>query len=286
VNPLGKIIGLSSEDYHNHDAISHSRLEVFRKRPEKYYKQYIERSEKRAGSSAYDFGTAAHTLILEGHEKYTEETAVWTGGNKVKAKAAWEQFKEANAGKLIVSAEEDVAVFDVLGAVRRHPEASALLSAGEPEVSWRVKSSVLPLPLQCRTDWFNPNGCELTDGRPYILDLKTTESLDDDEYRNFQDSFVKYGYHRQAGFYMALLRDLGIFVSDFFFLAVEKTSPYGVDLFRITESAVQFGLTETLHDLERLSTCYATDTWPNRPAGINLIDVPQWYQKKAQALLA
>jgi hypothetical protein len=278
---FGKITDLSNEDYHMAEAVSHSRLEAFRRRPALYWLRYVERSLPPKGRNRdFDFGIAAHALILEGVDVYHAQTAVWTGGNKTKNRGAWQDFAAANSDKLILTPEEDVAVFEMQAAIMQHPEARQLFSGGESEVSWRVKSRALPIPLQCRTDKFNGRGCALTEGRPFVADLKTTPSLDDAEYRNFLKSFVEYGYHRQGGFYSALLRDLGVELQDFFFVAVEKEAPYGVDVYRMSPEAINLGLAETLFDLKRLAECYATDKWPNRPHGVNTIDVPEWYLKK------
>lgn len=277
----GKITDLTNEEYHSAEAVSHSRLEVFRRRPKLYFQKYIEKSlPPKARTHDFDMGSAAHALILEGVDVYHAQTAVWTGGSKVKNRGAWQDFQAVNDGKLILTPEEDVAVFEMQAAIMQHPEASQLLLGGESEVSWRVKSKKLPIPLQCRTDKFNGAGCKLTDGRPFIVDVKTTPSLDDSEYRNFIRSFVEFGYHRQGGFYSALLLDLGVSVRDFFFVAVEKEPPYGVDVYQMSESALSYGLAETVFDLKRLAECYATEKWPNRPHGINTIDVPNWYLKE------
>jgi hypothetical protein len=279
---------ISSAEYHGTDAVSHSRLEVFRKRPRLYYKRFVAKTIPPAESRAFDVGRAAHDFILEGQEAYMERVAVWTGGNKVKAKTEWALFQIANAGKAIITADEENDVLHMAAAVAASPEAMQLLDRnnGAPEMTWRVNSKALPIPLQCRTDWFCGQGCELSGGKPYVVDLKTTPSLDDAEYRNFQKSFVDFGYHRQAGFYTALLRDLGIELSNFFFIAVEKQEPFGLDIYRAADSAVAQGLNETITDLQNLTRAYETDTWANRPGGVIEISCPDYYLKKQNMLVA
>lgn len=282
----GQFPGIPAAEYHAADAISHSRLEVFRKRPALYYKRFVAKTILPEETKAYDFGRAAHALILEGQKVYRDIVAVWRLGNKVKAKAEWQLFQTEYAGRPIITAEEEKALWDMETSISEHPEARALLMDvdGEAETTCRVNTKKLPLPLQCRPDWFCGAGCELSGGKPFVVDLKTTPSLDSEDYANFQKSFVKYGYHRQAGFYTALMRDLGVELSNFFFVAVEKEEPYGVDVYRAADSAVGYGLTETLADMEGLSRSYSTDTWPNRPAGINEISCPDWYIKKQPLL--
>lgn len=284
MNRTGKISGEPSDDYHALDAVSHSKLEVFRKRPQLYYRRFVSKTAPRETSNAFDFGQAAHTLILEGERALAASTAVWTGGEKRKNAGAWKKFQEDNAAKAIITEDELKDLGRMQAAVMEHPLAAQLMTGGETEITWRVNTRALPVPLQCRTDRFNALGAALTAGRPFVADLKTTPSLDADEFRNFQKSFVEYGYHRQSGFYSALMRDLGVDLRDFFFVAVEKVEPFGVDVYRAADSAVGHGLTETVSDLEGLVKCYASGTWPNRSRELINIEVPEWYVKKSPLL--
>lgn len=166
-------------------------------------------------------------------------------------------------------------------AVRQNETAAILLAQGQPEASWRTEGL---LALQCRTDWFNAEGCALTDGRPYIVDIKTTESLSGEDFGSFERTVFKYGYHRQAGFYLPLVTEItGGPVFDFFFLAVEKVEPFGVAVYRMTDAACALGQDETLDDLRRLKRCYETQEWPNIDSTVRELGVPAWYAKGGAA---
>lgn len=276
---LGKLIGLSNADYHGADAVSHSKLETFRRRPVLYRKTYLDKSITREESAALKLGTATHCAVLE-PEKFRERYAVKPDGidrRTTTGKAAFAKFAADHAGKEILSGEDAATVREMTFAVMTHFVASQLIARGVPEISWRASSRTLPVPLQCRTDWFNAEGCELSGGRPYIADIKTVESLDAAEFRNFERAFYNFGYHRQAGFYLPLLYDCGVTCSDFFFIAVEKCEPFGVIVYKPTERAVAAGIDETLQDLAALSKCYSTGIWPNTPETVQEIDLPNWY---------
>jgi hypothetical protein len=136
------------------------------------------------------------------------------------------------------------------------------------------------MPLQCRSDWFNPDGCELTEGRAYVADLKTVESLDDESFSNFERAVFRFGYHRQAGFYLPLITELWSKpVFDFVFIVVEKCEPFGVAVFKLTDDAVALGQDETVADLRDLKRCIDSDTWPNIDPVVREIGVPGWYGK-------
>jgi len=144
-------------------------------------------------------------------------------------------------------------------------------------LSWRVAPAG-GMALQCRTDWFNPAGCELSSGRPYVADLKTVESLDADAFRNFERACFNFGYHRQAGFYLPLITEiLGGPVFDFYFIAVEKCEPYGVAVYRLSDAATARGHDETITDLIRLQSCIKSQQWPNLPNDLREIGLPKWY---------
>jgi hypothetical protein len=272
------IRGEPSEVYHATDAISHSKLEVFRRRPALYHRKYVLKVVPDADSSAFAIGRATHAAVLE-PQSYGALYARRPDGidrRTKEGKAAWEQFAQANAGKTILDGEDFALVEQMREAVMAHPAASELFRAGEPELVWRKTFATLR--VQARTDWFNGNGCALCP-RPYVVDLKTVESLDDGAFRNFEKAFVNLGYHRQAGFYLPLLYDCGIACTDFFFVAVEKCEPYGVAVYKVSNAALQRGQEETLRDLTRLKGCIEANRWPNMPEDVQEIDLPAWYKE-------
>ena len=270
----------TNEQYHANDAISHSKLELFRRRPISYYRRFIAKTVARPEpTEAFRLGSAAHCAVLE-PTTFWDRYALRPEGidRRTKdGKIAFAEFESANAGKTIITQEENNAVCEMVVAARLHPLASELLAAGQPELSWRVEPTG-GMALQCRTDWFNPAGCELSAGRPYVADLKTVESLDADAFRNFERACFNFGYHRQSGFYLPLITEiLGSPVFDFFFVAVEKCEPYGVAVYRLSDAATARGHDETIGDLIRLQSCIKSEQWPNLPNELREIGLPKWY---------
>ena len=270
----------TNEQYHSNEAISHSKLELFRRRPISYYRRFIAKTVARPETTeAFRIGSAAHCAVLE-PDQFWQRYALRPDGidRRTKdGKAAFAEFEAANAGKVIIGKDEDECVEEIEAAVQHHPLASQLLAAGKPELSWRVEPSG-SLALQCRTDWFNPAGCELSGGRPYVADLKTVESLDSDAFRNFERACFSFGYHRQAGFYLPLITEIiGSPVFDFLFIVVEKAEPYGCAVYRLSDVATARGHDETITDLIRLQNCIKSEQWPNLPNDLREIGLPKWY---------
>ena len=270
----------SNEVYHANEAISHSKLELFRRRPISYYRRFIAKTVARPETTeAFRIGSAAHCAVLE-PDQFWQRYALRPDGidRRTKdGKAAFAEFEAANVGKVVIGKDEDGCVEEMEAAVRHHPLASQLLAAGSPELSWRVEP-VGGMALQCRTDWFNSAGCELSGGRPYVADLKTVESLDSDAFRNFERACFNFGYHRQAGFYLPLITEIiGSPVFDFLFIVVEKAEPYGCAVYRLSDAATARGHDETITDLLRLQGCIKTQQWPNLPNDLREIGLPKWY---------
>ena len=274
------MISEPNEVYHANDAISHSKLELFRRRPISYYRRFIAKTVARPEpTEAFRLGSAAHCAVLE-PATFWDRYALRPEGidRRTKdGKIAFAEFEAANVGKTVITQDEAGSVQEMTAAVQHHPLASQLLAAGLPELSWRVQPDK-GMDLQCRTDWFNPAGCDLSGGRPYIADLKTVESLDSDSFRNFERACFNFGYHRQAGFYLPLITEiLGGPVFDFFFIVVEKAEPYGVAVYRLSDAATARGHDEPITDLLRLQSCIKDQQWPNLPNDLREIGLPKWY---------
>ena len=270
----------TNEQYHANEAISHSKLELFRRRPISYYRRFIAKTVARPETTeAFRIGSAAHCTVLEPATFWSRYALRPEGIDRrtKDGKIAFAEFEAANVGKTVITQDEAGAVQEMKAAVQHHPLASQLLAAGKPELTWRVEPKD-SLALQCRTDWFNPAGCELSGGRPYVADLKTVESLDSDAFRNFERACFSFGYHRQAGFYLPLITEItGAPVFDFLFIVVEKAEPYGVAVYRLSDAAIARGQDETITDLVRLQSCLASNVWPNLDPALREIGLPKWY---------
>lgn len=270
----------SIHDYHANAALSHSKLETFRRRPALFFKKYIAKSLPPVeASSAFRIGSAAHTAILE-PDQYHARYAIKPEGidrRTKEGKIAFAAFETENVGKILIAGDEHEQVLQMQESFYAHKLAEQLLIEGTAEVTWRTQGS---MPLQCRTDWFNPAGCELSGGRPYVADLKTVESLDDEAFSNFEKAVFRYGYHRQAGFYLPLITEiLGAPVFDFFFIAVEKVEPFGVAVYRLSDDAVARGQDESIEDLRGIRSCMARGIWPNIEEKLHELGLPKWYSK-------
>ena len=277
----GKFTNIPAAAYHESDALSHSKLEVFRRRAALYKKHYIDKSIKRGEESdALKIGRALHSFVLEGVDVYRREFAVAPKCDRrtKEGKAIYADFAAQSAGKTIIGDDDMECVAEMANAIAGNPIAASLLTGGESEVTWRANLSALPVLAQCRTDKFHA-AHELSNGRPCVVDLKTVESLDG--FRDFERNFWSLGYHRAAGFYMPVIQDCGVTIADWFFVVVEKSEPFGCTVYKPTGRAVSIGCEENIRDILRLAACYKTNSWPSAPSGVQEIDLPSWYEGTA-----
>ena len=270
------------EQYHANPAISHSKLECYRRRPALYFKKYVAKTlPPPEDTSAFRLGSAVHCAVLEEKEFASRYVLKPDCDRRTKeGKIQFAEFAAQHAGKTLLDADEMQQVVAMREAIAAHPLASQLLADGLPETTWRKEQPNALGALQCRTDWFSSLGCELSDGKPYALDIKTVESLDSDAFRNFERAAFTYGYHRQAGFYLPLINEIFQWsVAKMYYVAVEKCEPYGVAVYTLSDEAVAKGQDENIADLVRLKRSLETNDWPNIDPTLHELKLPAWYSK-------
>jgi hypothetical protein len=271
------------EAYHANPAISHSKLECYRRRPALYFKKYVAKTlAPPEDTGAFRLGSAVHCAILEEKEFAARYILKPDCDRRTKeGKIQFAEFSAQHADKTLLDTDEMAQVVAMREAVAAHPIASQLLYDGHAEMTWRKAQPNALGALQCRTDWFSSLGCEVTNGEPYALDLKTVESLDSDAFRNFERAAFSYGYHRQAGFYLPLINEIYQRpVSRIFYVAVEKVEPFGCAVYTLSDDAIAKGQDENIADLVRLKRSLETNEWPNIEPTIHELKLPGWYDKQ------
>ena len=185
---------------------------------------------------AMNFGTAAHSMIVEGEEAFNNDVAVITGSPYTNAnkdlKAEYEErgltvIKEAELQAIKGMKANLIDEGDVyINAEGRLTEASFYWYEGE--ILCKCRPDVLCPPIQ----------------KPYaandivIVDYKTTQSCHPKE---FAGSVRKYGYDMQAAWYRRGMEKAGFRVKEFIFVAQEKVHPFASKVFRMGEEHMNRG---------------------------------------------
>lgn len=204
--------------------------------------------------AAFDFGTAAHRLVLgDGPELVAVEADDW------RTKAAREERDEvcAAGGVALLAAEYDQ-VQEMADQLRRHPVASALFApgTGRPEQSLFWVDEPSGVWRRARLDWLpDPRG-----GRLIVPDYKTTRDASPEALAKAVDA---YGYHQQASWYLDGVRALGLDERPAFLLVFqEKTAPYLVTVVELDALTLRIGAAKNRRAIETYARCVESGHWP------------------------
>ena len=251
-----------------------------------FYHRYVSGKIPRVTTRAFDVGTAAHILALEGEQAYLDQVVVrpltYQGPESTKkdaplvqkpwnsnAKVCSEWIEEQERlGKTVIKADEDLCIRAMERRLRENPESNRIIRMGTPELT--IRNEEMGVPVQCRLDWAagQPDPMLWTD----ISDLKTCDDLND-----FGNDIFRLRYDRQAAWYQWLVQQETGMSLPWSFVAVEKAMPHRVGVYRLSERALGRAHELNMHDLERLSKFWAANEWPvEDPAGVQEVDLPHW----------
>ena len=267
---LGMLLDIPNEKYHSGSGISRSDLLSILRSPAHY--KFPPEEEK--DTPALLFGEAFHLAILQ-HDLF-EETYVTLpqhfDGRRAKDKAFKAEI-ESN-GMKILKYDDGEAIKGMAESIRANQKISRILKTGLAEISCFWHDPLYPdILLKCRLDWLN-----MKEG--IILDLKSTI---DARPEYFKSAAYKMGYHVQASFYLS-----GVSIitksehRDFRFVAVEKTSPYGLMWYQADEEMLQLGAIQAQRALKIYQECKQTDYWPCYAGGLQSLGVPPWAKKQQE----
>lgn len=213
--------GLSMRDYHAHDAW-HSSTQLKALLPETY-KPFT------GVSAAMSFGTLVHTLALEPENAANvvpldpAEVGVKANGEPAlepTKTAAWKKrvTDVEAAGKHVVTQDAWDRAVAMVDAIHDHPEAGPLIfgdnGANEESAFWVDDAGIRH---KARFDRRIPGA---------IVDIKTTAAQPGSH--SLGKQIINYGYELSAAHYLAVAEGLGLDVTDFLHVWVEKVEPYRV----------------------------------------------------------
>lgn len=230
---------MNIQDYHNMtDRISKSGLDKIARSPAHFKTPQKE-------TDAMRIGRIVHEYILEGVQNYVTSPFDYF---RTKEAREWRDSQTLP----IITAEEVERIHAMHAAVSRHPAAAELLRSGIAEQTILFEEPTTGAACRCRPDWMTSDGV--------IVDLKTT---DDASPAAFARSVRKYRYDVQAAFYLdGVEYATGIRPEHFYFIAVEKSAPFGVAVYELSEGMIEDARLTYLEDLKTWQTCMERDDWP------------------------
>lgn len=233
-----------------------------------------------APKAEFDFGSAAHRLVLGVGEEIAEIKA-----DNWRSSATRDEADEHRAAGRIPLLSKDIGtVHEMAERLREHPIASALFrpGSGEPEqaVFWRERGQWTAedgetryAPVDCRAlvDWLAPK----TGARLLLPDYKTCASAAPED---AVKAIARYGYHIQGAFYLAGLTAAGYADERSRFLLVmqEKTAPYLVTVIEPDSTAMRLGAIRVREAIDIYAECATKGRWPGYADDVVLAELPPW----------
>jgi exodeoxyribonuclease VIII len=270
--PPGVYKDIPAEQYHALPYVSSSFLKKFRKNPAA---ALLPEEDK----ACFALGGASHAYSLEGDAAFlsqyivmpsdapkrptsTQINAKKPSDETVKAIDWWDKFEKANAGKILLTADQAAAVFGIDKSLKSHPLASMLLKRGNPELTLIWDDPGTGLRCKARID-LNPE-------RRALIDYKTCADV-----AKFDRQMVTLNYDIQAGHYSIGAVENNIDHDTFIFVAAETSEPHPVRCGYIHPDWLQWARDEVRRLLCLVAECKVRGAYPNYEIPLHIVSLDQ-----------
>jgi hypothetical protein len=262
---------ISFSEYMAIDACSSHRLGLLSKSPA-HLKHEI--NTPREETQALKIGKAIHAAILEPSEFVNHFVQMPKLDARTKeGKAKRDDFLAIHSRSTILSEDEYRQVMNIGVAVRSHKIVSNLLNTTtHTEISGFFKDKETGIECKMRAD-------AICAKHGLIWDIKST---DDASPTSFESSIFKFGYHRQAAFYLNGANALGLNIKHFLIVAAEKTAPFACAVYRLSDEAIELGREENAVLITKYARCVEANEWPSYPEIIKDVGLPAYAKKQIE----
>jgi hypothetical protein len=251
---------LSNADYHAHDSISKSGLDLISRSPAHFFY-----AAKRDATRAMEIGTALHCAVLE-PERFASEYMLLRSVTDRRASEYKQAVAVWGAERVLTGTEADK-VAGMQESCRNNAAARAYFDQPHrTELSVIATDPETGVIVRCRFDLITDSG--------RALDLKKTQDVRGDA---FARSVANYRYHVQAAFYSDVWEwATGEKLQGFDFLAVEEQMPHASRIFTLDEEAIELGRAQYRADLNLYAKCLDSNEWPGIDCEPQTISLPGW----------
>jgi hypothetical protein len=261
---IRKFAKMTEEEYRSHSAVNKSTLWEIRKSPA-HYKYALEHPGK--DTPALKLGRAIHMAILQ-PDDFNKHYALAPGFDRrtKSGKEMYEQFMATHGGMELINQDDYDMIIGMYESVWNDPAASKLLTGCRFETPMFWTDEATGIECKCRLDAHKE-----TESLGIVIDLKTCA---DASTATFMRESLRYGYDVQTAHYLRGYRMVFDRPADFYFIAVEKTPPYAVNVIRATDGFIDRGTWQLIDMMDKLADCRRTDNWPGY--GENELVLPEW----------
>lgn len=198
--------------------LSHSRIELYRKNPTMYKRQYIDKDVTRESTPAMALGSLVHAMVLEPDSVEKNFKLAPSVDKRTKAgKEEWEEFLRSIDDSVTVITRDDVSMAQrMINAIDENSSTAYYLANKNS-----IKEDEIEKPMMIDDQQVNckiiPDVYSKEDG--FLVDLKTVSSYDPLDWAK-EAHFS--GYLRQLAFYRLFLRYHSIYIHSCIHVIVDK----------------------------------------------------------------
>lgn len=259
---------MTNAEYRAHEGVSRSELWNMRLSPEKF--KYL-LDNPLPSTPTQIFGSAFHKYVLEPDTFYAEYAVMPKIDKRTKdGKAQFEAFA-ADCGERSIINEEDFATIKAMRDKLMSTKLAYRLLSGAKEQSVFWTDDWSGERCKCRPDAITEIG-----GINVLVDLKTCANASTE---SFARDAIKYGYDLQAAMYKIGCDIAFNRTHDFVFIAIERESPYAVNIMQADEITIGLGRNKFRKYLDMYAECNRTNNWygyNGADSAITVLTPPRW----------
>lgn len=294
--PVARLIeNLSNDEYHACSEFSSSQLKDLLRSAAHFYSHNIAKEHEREVKKHLDFGTLAHTLLLEPELFETEfailptdaprrptETMLNAKKPSIETLARitwWEKFDAENAEKTLVTTEQMAGakrIVENLQALSMYAEMQN--NYGIPEASIFFTDPIYDLKLRIRPDWHIAPCSRFPNG--LIIDVKTAN---DARFTAFSKACGNYAYDLSAAMYREGFQQY-YGTSDkpgFIFIVAENDAPFAARQYKASDLFLSVGEARYNKAKALLAESLLIDEWDGYTTDLEEIYLPSYMTKQA-----
>ena len=212
-------------------------------------------------------GTAVHAFFLE-RDKFDSDFVIKPADMRLNTKVGKEWALE-HQNKIIIDSELGNNLYEMEKSFMDSPARLIYDKQGQSELSYFWDDLGL-VKGKCRPDWISNDG-------NIVVDIKTTT---DASPKGFQKSIANWGYHLQLGWYIRGLQKLGLPAKEFIFIAIEKTPPFSVGVYRANKEMITYANDEINNLVYDIDESLKSDDFPDYTPQIMDLGLPNWMNPK------
>jgi exodeoxyribonuclease VIII len=257
---------ISNSEYHGRKThLSSTNIRTFKKNKKQF--KYSLTHELVKQTKAMADGTAIHAFFLE-RDKFNSDFVIKPADMRLNTKAGKEWAQE-HQSKIIIDSELGNNLYEMEKSFIDSPAKLIYNKSGQSELSYFWDDLGL-VKGKCRPDWISDDG-------NIVVDIKTTT---DASPKGFQKSIANWGYHLQLGWYLRGLQKLGLPAKEFIFIAIEKTPPFSVGVYRANKDMITYANDEINNLVYDIDESLKSDDFPDYTPEIMDLGLPNWMNPK------